>query len=98
MATNSYKELTAQIEKLTAQAEQARAKEMETVIAQIRQVMGEYGITLADLGLKGAAGRGRRKSGTVAPKFRDPESGATWTGRGRSPAWIANKDRSKYAV
>ena len=98
MATSTYKDLSAQIEKLTKQAEQVRAKEQETVIAQIHQVMGEYGITAADLGLKGAPGRAPRKTVAVAPKFRDPETGATWTGRGRAPAWIAGKDRAKYAV
>ncbi len=98
MATSSYKEITAQIEKLTKQAEQARVQELESVIAQIRQLMGEFGITAGDLGLK-APGRARKKSAsTSAPKFRDPESGATWTGRGRAPAWIAGKDRSKYAI
>ncbi len=98
MATSSYKELTAQIEKLTQQAEQARVQELESVIAQIRQLMGEFGITAGDLGFK-AQDRAKKKAGsTSAAKFRDPESGATWTGRGRAPAWIAGKDRSKYAV
>lgn len=98
MATSSYKDLIAQIEKLTKQAEEARTKEMQTVIAQIHQVMGEFGITAADLGIKESSGRGPRKTATAAPKFRDPETGATWTGRGRAPAWIAGKDRSKFAV
>ena len=96
MVTASYKELTSQIEKLQKQAEAARAKEMETVIAQIHGVMEQYGITAADLGLK--ATRAKRKGGTAAPKFRDPETGATWTGRGRAPAWIMGKDRSKYMI
>ena len=98
MATSSYKEITAQIEKLTKQAEQVRAKELETVIAQIHQVMGDYGITAADLGFKGSATRNRRKTSSAAPKFRDPETGVTWSGRGRAPSWIAGKDRSKYAA
>lgn len=25
----------------------------------------------------------------VAPKFRDPSTGATWTGRGKQPKWLA---------
>ena len=29
----------------------------------------------------------RRK---VAPKYRDPKSGQTWTGRGRKPKWVAD--------
>ena len=96
MATASYKELMSQIEKLQAQAESARMQEIQTVIAQIHGVMEQYGITAADLGLK--ATRAKRKGATVAPKFRDPETGATWTGRGRAPAWITGKDRSKYMV
>jgi hypothetical protein len=31
--------------------------------------------------------------------YQDPKSGATWSGRGRAPAWIAKaKDRSKLLI
>ncbi|WP_435530751.1 H-NS family nucleoid-associated regulatory protein [Paraburkholderia caledonica] len=31
--------------------------------------------------------------------YRNPKTGATWSGRGRAPGWIARaKDRSKYSV
>jgi DNA-binding protein H-NS len=63
----SYKELTAQLDKLTKQAELARVKEMQTVIGQIDNIMAEYGITGADLGLKTT--RGRRKSSGAVPKY-----------------------------
>jgi DNA-binding protein H-NS len=36
-----------------------------------------------------AAKKGARA--TVAPKYRDPESGATWSGRGRTPVWLATQ-------
>lgn len=98
MATPSYKELTAQIEALTQEAEAARIAELEAVVSQIKQLMGDFGITAGDLGFK-VPGAGRKKTANAAAaKYRDPESGATWTGRGRAPAWIAGKDRSKYAV
>lgn len=96
MAGSTYKDLTAQIEKLTKQAEAARAKEVEGVVQQIHNVMAEYGITAADLGIKGS--RAKRKTGSAPVKYQNPETGATWTGRGRAPAWIAGKDRSKYMV
>jgi DNA-binding protein H-NS len=40
---------------------------------------------------KAAAGKAPRKGAraTVAAKFRDPVSGATWSGRGRTPVWLA---------
>ena len=31
-------------------------------------------------------------------KYRDPATGATWTGRGREPKWIEGKDRAGYLV
>ena len=38
------------------------------------------------------------KGGTL-PKYRHPKTGATWTGHGRAPAWIANvKDRTKFLI
>ncbi|WP_425273663.1 H-NS family nucleoid-associated regulatory protein [Paraburkholderia hospita] len=37
--------------------------------------------------------------GPQAPKYRDPKSGATWSGRGPAPAWLAGaKDRSKFLI
>src|ERR1700692_4701938 len=35
----------------------------------------------------------------VPPKYQNPKTGATWTGRGSAPAWIADvKDRAKYLI
>jgi hypothetical protein len=31
--------------------------------------------------------------------YKDPKSGATWSGRGRAPAWLAGaKDRAKFLI
>jgi len=33
------------------------------------------------------------------PKYQHPKTGATWTGHGRAPAWIAGaKDRTKFLI
>jgi DNA-binding protein H-NS len=34
----------------------------------------------------------------VAPKYRDPESGNTWSGRGKPPRWIAGQDRDQFLI
>lgn len=39
-----------------------------------------------------------KKRGKVAPKYKNPATGDTWTGRGKAPKWIAGKDRSKYVI
>jgi DNA-binding protein H-NS len=37
--------------------------------------------------------------GKMPPKYRDPKTGATWSGHARPPAWIANvKDRTKFLI
>ena len=94
-----YKQLVAQIEKLTKKANDARRAETAGVVNKIRAMMDEFGITLADLkdakpagkGKKAAGGKAKKSSGkgsTVAPKYRNPSSGETWTGRGRQPVWV----------
>ncbi|AXV76124.1 MULTISPECIES: H-NS family nucleoid-associated regulatory protein [Ralstonia solanacearum species complex] len=93
MAT--YKELLAQKAKLEEQLEGARVKELEAVVQQVRQIVEEYGLTAEGIGLSSKRGAGKKK--TVAPKYRDPKAGATWTGRGRAPAWIG-KNRDKFLI
>jgi len=50
---------------------------------------------------RGAARAGAASTRTPAgvPKYRDPETGSTWTGRGRPPEWIAAaKDRDAFLI
>lgn len=82
----SYKQLSAQIATLMQEAEAARKAEVAKVIGEIKAAMAEYGITVADL--DGSAARGSRKGSVVAPKYRNPATGETWTGRGRKPLWL----------
>ena len=84
----SYRELKARAEDLLRQAEDARATETAAVIADIRAKMAEYGITAADLG-SATKKSGSRKA--VAAKYRHPTTGETWSGRGRSPHWLADE-------
>lgn len=95
MAT--YKELTEKIETLQREAEQARQGEIAHAIADIKAKMKEYSITVADLGLNGAK-KATKSKDPVAAKFRDTASGATWSGRGKPPRWIAGKDRNVFLI
>lgn len=98
---SSYKELLAQREKLEKQIEEAKSREYAEVLNEIKQKMTDYGITLAELGggraAKGVKAGGRPRAG-VAPKYRDPDSGSTWSGRGKPPRWIAGLDRDKFLI
>ncbi|WP_080439571.1 H-NS family nucleoid-associated regulatory protein [Burkholderia ubonensis] len=95
------------IARLQAQAEALVAKKSTEVLEKIRGLMEKHGITTADIEAHvGGKQRGRRtgikaaaKPTTSVAKYRDPKTGATWTGHGRAPGWIANaKNRSKFLI
>ncbi|HTI19231.1 MAG TPA: H-NS histone family protein [Trinickia sp.] len=94
---SSYKELLAQREKLEKQIEEAKAREYAEVLNEIKQKMADYGITLAELG-GGRKGKVGRPRASVAAKYRDPASGATWSGRGKAPRWIAGQNRDQFLI
>jgi DNA-binding protein H-NS len=52
------------------------------------------------LGLKsGKVKTASAAKGKLPPKYRDPKTGATWSGHARPPAWIKDvKDRSKFLI
>lgn len=99
----SYQDLLAQkaaLEKQQAELEKQISEtlraERSNVINQIKTLMAEHGITQADLvakvgrGAKAAAAADGSAPATrkVAPKYRDPATGETWSGRGLQPKWL----------
>lgn len=95
---SSYQEILSQIEALKVQAEDVRKQEISSAIAEIKRIMTQYDITLADLGGSGRVSKSKAKGTTVAAKYRDPLSGKTWTGRGRRPAWVVDLEASGGAL
>jgi DNA-binding protein H-NS len=96
---SQYADLKAQIAKLQAQAEEARRTEIDNVIADIRQKIGEYGLTAQDLGFAVAAKRGRPpKKAPLPAKYQDPKTGNTWSGRGKPPKWIVGTNRDRFLI
>ena len=95
-----YEELQAKIADLQAQAARVKEEEKEQAIGMARTMISAYGITARDLGLdKAPKGKTGPKLGNkIAAKYRDPQSGATWSGRGKTPRWINGADRSQYAI
>lgn len=89
-------QLLAQKAALEAQIDAARKAENADAIAKVKALIAEHGLTQQDV--FGGAKRGRKASSSVAPKYKDPISGATWTGRGKAPKWIEGKDRTQFAV
>jgi len=81
-------ELLAQKAALEKQIIDAQREEKAGAIAQVRALMAEHGLSLADLSTRAAAGTRRATTGKVAAKYRNPATGETWSGRGLQPNWL----------
>src|SRR5882724_11426948 len=83
-------DLIAQKAALEQRIAEAQREARAGAIAQVRSLMAEHGLTLADLGGKPAAAAPARtrKGGKVPVKYRDPATGTGWSGRGLQPKWL----------
>ncbi|MFM0185544.1 H-NS family nucleoid-associated regulatory protein [Paraburkholderia nemoris] len=106
MAT-TLEAMQAKIKKLQAQADALIAKQSSGVVEKIRELMAKHGLTTADIDAHGgskqratkAVVKTMSKGSVAAVKYRDPRTGATWSGHGRAPGWIASaKSRDKFLV
>ena len=96
-------ELLQQKQALELQIKEARQTAIADAVAEVRGIIAKYDLTDKDIFLTGRRGmrRGagaRASTGKVPPKYRDPVTGQTWTGRGKAPRWIDGKDRTQYLI
>jgi DNA-binding protein H-NS len=78
---------------IDARIAEIRAGERLEAIRQARDLISRHELTEADLFAQLRA-KPRVKP---SPKYRDPVSGALWSGRGRPPAWLG-ANREEYAI
>ncbi|RIV41082.1 H-NS histone family protein [Burkholderia pseudomallei] len=98
MAEN-YKALKAQLDALQERTEAARLAELEAVIAQVRELVAEYGITEDQIYGRKRAKKATGSTTAAEPKYQNPKTGETWSGRGRAPLWIQGaKNRDRFLI
>ena len=101
---NLKKLSAAQLNKIIdeTQAELTRRKTIDAATVEIRSILKKYKIDLQDIDLNIITSNGgksirkerakvtksRDQRSAVKAKYKDPNSAATWTGRGRTPAWV----------
>ncbi|MCA8143596.1 H-NS histone family protein [Burkholderia multivorans] len=86
---STYQELLAQRTALEAEIDAAKGAARANALTNVRQLISEFNINSREIyGVHRQSARRRPD-----PKYRDPETGATWSCRGRPPAWIEGKDR-----
>jgi DNA-binding protein H-NS len=109
------RKLEKEIERLQKQAAALEQKQRQPIISEIARTMRQYDITPEEIATAFETkrrGPGKRASKvTAAPatrapvpaKYRNPETDATWSGRGKPPRWIteaeaAGKSRDDFLI
>lgn len=89
----SLQELLAQKEALEQQIAQLKKAERADALQNARSLIDTFDLTVDEL-----FGKQKSSGKAVAVKYRNPETGETWTGRGRAPRWLEGKNREDFAV
>lgn len=97
--TSDYKALLQQKAELEKKIDALIHHAKTDAIAETKAMVQQYGLTKEDVfpSTKSKPGKAGKRS-VGEPKFRNPETGATWTGRGKPPKWIEGKDRASLAI
>jgi len=84
------------------QAELTRRKNIDAATVEIRSILKKYKIDFQGIDLniitktggksstkkRAKVTKSRDQRSKVRAKYKDPNSAATWTGRGRTPSWV----------
>jgi DNA-binding protein H-NS len=78
--------------RVQAAIEAKKQEKIEELRTKVKEMAAEKGFNINDL-IRTPSGRGRLKKatstkGALPPKYRDPQTGKTWSGRGRPPFWM----------
>ncbi|WP_177315577.1 H-NS histone family protein [Burkholderia ubonensis] len=87
-----YRDLIAMRAKLDEEIEAARAHGRRKALAEIKLLVAEFKITEKEL-------RGlvkERERIKPAPRYWNPHTGATWSGRGRRPKWLDEETMTTF--
>lgn len=92
---STLNELLLQREALEQQINEVRKKESTEALATIRGLVAQFDFQPSDIFPPAKHSNAGKK---VQPKYRNPETGETWTGRGKAPAWIQGKEKEQFLI
>ena len=101
--TLSLKVIKRRIAKLQAMEKKVAVNTKSPSLKRIAALMRKNDVSVAELRTFMSKGKRSGTSKKVKPKYKDPASGAKWSGRGRAPLWIvaaekAGKKRESFLI
>lgn len=95
---NDVEALEAERDALDARIKAQRDAEKNEVLVQIKTVMQSFGVTTEDVVNYMGDYKPKRQIAKAVPKYKDPATGVTWSGRGKAPAWIKDKNYADFLI
>ncbi|HDR9504725.1 TPA: H-NS histone family protein [Burkholderia cepacia] len=92
----TYNELLADFEKLKQDIDAVREYEARLIAERVLALLAESGVDIRAI-VDSVQSKPRERK-RIKPKYWDPETGATWSGRGRTPRWLVGKDPETFRV
>ena len=97
----SYQSILAKISVLHKKASELRESEKKRAVAEMRKLIELYDVKASELFSNAPAAAGRAVPApakkAAPPKYRDPATGKTWSGRGKRPTWLVG-DKDAYLI
>lgn len=90
---STYQELLARKRELDKSIEQTRRTESAQALETIKELIATFGFTAQQVFPFQSPEKKK-----IPAKYYDPESGKSWTGRGKMPQWLQGKDLSVYEI
>jgi DNA-binding protein H-NS len=106
---SEFLKLRAKLKQLNRDIEAAREVETARAIDTCQALIAEFGLTAFDLGLIKTQVIATRRAaphtfplktrrGPQPPRYRNPDTGETWSGFGRVPHWIVGENRDEFLI
>ena len=94
----SIDNLRAEQDRINARVKAHEKAQKDAVVAEIKRISDLYKVTLPEIieafgGLKSKAFGSKAKA-----KYRDPATGKEWSGRGKAPLWIKDKNKDDFLI
>lgn len=84
----SLKDGLAEYEELQKQAEEKKSALYKQAVEEIQHLVDAFNVPASAIKFRKPLRLGSKSSKTPPPpKYRDPDSGKTWSGRGQMPGW-----------
>lgn len=90
---STYQELLARKRELDKSIEQVRRTESAQALDTIKDLIATFGFTAQQVFPFQAPARKK-----VQAKYYDPQTGKSWTGRGKEPKWLQGVDRRQFEI